>query len=134
MHELLLIIINLFLSACLLKCFSLGFFLHLRPSPSSSIKFQRSITFHISITGDITTALLLSGGPQVCPAHQLPSRFLPHRSPQNVLLPFPSVSSLRPLSFCQGGLSRDGIKVVPESLLVLLSDSDTKTSRRAPQT
>lgn len=45
-------------------------------SSSSSIKFQASVTFHISITGDSPTALPLSRSPKLCPKHQSDSRIL----------------------------------------------------------
>lgn len=62
-----------FLSGCLLSLFSSC--LHHHPS-SFSIKFQGSVIFHISITGDSPKALQHSRSRKLCPTHQSDSRIL----------------------------------------------------------
>lgn len=62
------VIINPLIYACFLSSLSLCFSLHV--CASSSLKFQTTITFHISISGDSLTTMPLSRSPQLCPTYQ----------------------------------------------------------------
>lgn len=67
------------ITSWLLSCISslfLCFFGFLFVYCSSSSKFQRSITFHVSITGDSSMAVLLSRSPPLCPTPSSHSRIL----------------------------------------------------------